>query len=433
MQPLHTVSPIDENHMLFGNFIGLHYVFRDGLNTPAISEAVERLCLDLPVLCGRYDAKNRVVIAGPPITLDVREADGQALTVNPAPKYPDYINQPARKAVWKGRTPLSTFTLTQFKDGGTILGIAINHLLMDAAGYHMLMKRLADHYTSIAEDKVLPKADIITHLPVFDFGTGRSQSEIKADLKNSSGPKPIPLTGLAGSLIRSVIMRAMEKSLHYSAPVKLHFSAEQVARLKDTVHGESGEPFISTNTALASHLTALMATLSYAENTKEDIQIGQLLDLRGRYFQEDSAHQPDFIGNAILIHIETATFQGGVQAASRGELARYFTKRKARTDSEDVKTRLDNLADCLRAGYSNPQLDVKNPIISINNQSKMPVYALSFAGQRPAQIHPQDVGDNIMLFPAAGGGIDIYIRDLVKPGRQVALLTPEWQSPVFDF
>ena len=63
----------------------------------------------------------------------------------------------------------------------------------------------------------------------------------------------------------------------------------------------------------------------------------------------------------------------------------------------------------------------------------MPVYDVSFGGQKPIRIYPQDVGDNIMFFPAPNGGIEVYIRDIVNPGGQQKLLTPEWQERIFDF
>jgi len=153
-----------------------------------------------------------------------------------------------------------------------------------------------------------------------------------------------------------------------------------------------------------------MAKLSYGDALKTEMQIGQLLDLRNRYFEKDVEAQSNFVGNAILIHIDKAVFPDGLQNTSRGALAQYFKARQTRTDATDVKTRLDLLADCLRHGYTNPELDVKNPIISLNNQSKMPIYDVQFNGQSPTRIYQQDVGDNIMFFPAPDGGIEIYHR-----------------------
>ena len=123
----------------------------------------------------------------------------------------------------------------------------------------------------------------------------------------------------------------------------------------------------------------------------------RLLDLRNRYFEDIANTQSQFVGNAILIHIDKASFPDGLQNTSRGALVQYFKNRQSRTDATDVKTRLNLLSDCLRHGYTNPELDVKNPIISLNNQSKMNIYDIAFDEQIPKRIYPQDVGDNIMF------------------------------------
>ena len=62
----------------------------------------------------------------------------------------------------------------------------------------------------------------------------------------------------------------------------------------------------------------------------------------------------------------------------------------------------------------------------------MPIYDIQFDGQKPLRIYPQDVGDNIMFFPAPDDGVEIYIRDIVNPGAQTKLLEPQWQNMIFD-
>jgi len=309
----------------------------------------------------------------------------------------------------------------------------MSHVLTDAAGFHMVMRHLGEIYSALKIGKAAPEFPFATQLGVFEFGTERSKPETLARLKQRSLPKPIPIKGLAGRFIKSLIIKAMDKSISSNLPIAIHFSAEDVTRLKQTVLSESGEDWVSTNSTLCAHFTSIMAKLSYGDNLKTEMQIGQLLDLRNRYFEGDAKSQNQYVGNAILIHIDKAAFPDGLQNTSRGALARYFKARQAKTDTADVKARLDLLADCLRYGYTNPELDVKNPIISLNNQSKMPVYDLRFDGQKPTRIYPQDVGDNIMFFPAPDGGIDIYIRDIVNPGGQQKLLSADWQKQVFDF
>lgn len=430
----HPVSPIDENHLLYGNFIGLQYAFTDGLDADVLARAVGELIAQFPALSGRYDVKRALVkTSSEAAALAHNDSPDRLCDVLTRDSKPRFVREHSRRDVLRGRAPLSTFTLTNFKDGGTMLSVAISHLLTDAAGYHLIMRYLGDIYTAITLGKALPDFSYATHLDVFKFGTTRSKSESLAELKRRKLPKPIPIKGLLGTIIKTLIIKAMDKSLQDNAPVKIHFTSDEVARLKQSVLTESGEDWISTNAALCAHFTSVIAKLSYGSDIKTEMQIGQLLDLRNRYFEEDPKEQSQFIGNAILIHIDKATFPDGLQNTSRAILARYFKQRQAKTTAEDVKGRLDLLADCLRHGYTNPELDVRNPIISLNNQSKMKIYDVCFAGQRPKQIYPQDVGDNIMFFPAANDGLDIYIRDIVNPQGQQKLLTPEWKNLIFNF
>jgi len=311
--------------------------------------------------------------------------------------------------------------------------MAISHLLTDAAGFHMLFQHLSDIYSALKARKLAPTFSFATQLDVFKFGTQRPKSDILKTLKQRGLPKPIPINGLIGRGIKLLIMKAMDKSITDNPPITIHFSSSDVARLKQTVLTESGEDWLSTNDALCAHFTKLIAKLNYGDDLKTEMQIGQLLDLRNRYFETDAKLQSTYLGNAILIHIDKARFPKGLQTIPRGALAIYFKQRRAKTNNIDVKDKLDLLADCLRYGYTNPELDVKNPIISLNNQSKMPIYDVSFDGQKPTRIYPQDVGDNIMFFPASDGGIEIYIRDIVNPKGQQKLLTPDWQRLIFDF
>jgi len=430
----HSVSAIDENHLLYGNFIGLQYVFEQGLEADTLEQAVTKLTKQFPALAGRYFAKgSKVKTTEKPSGLKIQKARVPIKDVIALSNRPTFLFQPNRKDVLRGRAPLSSFTLTEFEDGGAVFGMAVSHVLTDAAGFHHLIQHLAGIYTALQRHETPPTFPFATHLGAFNFGTQKTKAETLNALKQRGLPKPIPIKGFVGGFITSLIIKAMDKSLDENPPIAIRFTPEQVQRLKQTVLTESGEDWISTNVALCAHFTSLIAKLSYGDDLKKEMQIGQLLDLRNRYFEADSKKQSKFVGNAILIHIDKANFPKGLQNTSRGALATYFKARQARTDAKDVKTRLDLLSDCLRHGYTNPELDVKNPIISLNNQSKMKVYDISFDGRAPLKIYPQDVGDNIMFFPAANGGIEIYIRDIVNPMGQQALLTAEWEKRIFDF
>ena len=407
------------------------------LRPERLAEALRHLITALPALSGRYDAKSQNIVRSPEtLRLKIQSAGGHVndhATIGEAPKDRDFfVTEPARRDVLKGKAPLASFTLTAFEDGGCILGLAVSHVLSDAAGVHKLAHYLADIYSSLGRDEIPLMRNFPTHLDVFTFGTEATKRDTLKTLKNVGFGKPIPLKGLLGTFVKFIIIKTMDKSRE-NMPVVIHFTADDLARLKAVILKESGEDWVSTNIALCAHFTRIMAKLSYGDDPRTDVQLGQLLDLRNRYFEAAPDAQRDFIGNAILIHIVKNHFPQGLQNSPRGELATFFKNWILNVDADDVKTRLDRLADCLRHGYSNPALDVKTPMIAMNNQSKIPAYDIGFDGQSPLRVIPQDVGDVVMFFPTPDGGVEIYLRDIVNPHNQDQLQSPEWQGQIFDF
>ena len=433
----HPVSQIDENHFLYGNFIGVQYVFDTELDADIFARSIAKLVEQFPALAGVYNAQTHSVIkASKGLSLKTKTVSGsyrphsEIGTIQPNRR--DFVEEPNRRDVMAGQAPLSTFTLSIFGDGGSILGVAVSHLLTDAAGLHTLMRRLAEIYSDISTHKKPDHASIIYKLDAFAFGTQRTKTQTSAALSQAGLNRPVKIKGLVGGLLKNIIVRSMD-NMAKNNRIVIHFTADEVKRLKQKVLEESGENWISTNVALCAHFTGIMATLMYEGKKKTKVQIGQLLDLRGRYFDDNRNQQDEFVGNAILIHTDKATFPGSIQYMPRGQLATWFKQNLATIDAVYLQTRLDLIADCLRQGYSYVGLELTDPMIALNNQSKMPVYNLSFADISPVRVIPQDVGDNIMFFPTKEGGIEIYIRDILNPKRQQKLQTDEWLDRIFDF
>ena len=166
----HRVSPIDENHLLYGKFIGLQYVFKGGLDAEVLAESVAELADQLPALSGRYQTKTASVISSSTkASVKIQTANGSIADILASEKRLHYIEQPARKDVLRGEASLSTFTLTEFEDGGVVFGMAISHVLTDAAGYHLLMRHLADIYTAVLTRITLPDFTFATHIKAFEL------------------------------------------------------------------------------------------------------------------------------------------------------------------------------------------------------------------------------------------------------------------------
>jgi len=424
--------------LLYGNYIGVQYIFDQRLDVGLLQYALDQLISELPYLSSRYDrAGQRVVFTPEGVSVLFRNfhpgiTEGHAEVGTLYRKRSDFIVEPSRKKVQSGEAPLMTATLTPFRDGGCVLGLAISHVLVDAAGFHMVARRLAEIYTARRAGIDAQETALANSLDVFEFGTERSKSHTLASLQSAEIVTPIKLNGAIGWVVRQMIIRAMD-NMASNGRIVIAMNAINVARLKETVLRESGEDWISTNIALSAHFTRIIAKLIYGNVPKTKVQIGQLFDLRTRYFEKSTEEQAFFTGNAILIHTQYAEFSDGLQNASRGALARFFKQNQTRISAPFLQRRMDLIADCLNHGYSYPGLELKNPMIALNNQSKMKVYDLKFGDIEPLRVIPQDVGDNIMFFPTRDGGVEVYIRDILNPNRQEKLLTRPWQDLIFDF
>ena len=423
------VNFIDVNHMTYGNFIGVLYVFTHALDEDRLRSAWDRLQEELPTLSGRYDRAKQSIVSKEKSAL-VAQNSGLKLEEFSARRNEQdlrakFINEPDRKSVLAGRAPLASLTLTRLNELGSVMGLAINHVITDAGGFHKIAARLSEIYSYPAHDRPDP---FITDLAAFEFGTSRDWPNTKKELTKQGLKPPAPMTGVKGFLPYNLILWSMKK-ITAQQRLHIHLSADQVQKLKATALEESGEDWISTNAALCAHFAAIMIQLIHKGSPEKSIRMGQLLDLRSRYFDDPSNLQNRFIGNAILIHTELAQ----LEHYDRGSLTRFFKTMAGGLTPEFVRSRLDVISDSLRHGRTYPGLEMSTPLLAVNNQTKMPVYDIDFDDVKPIQVIPQDVGDNIMFFPASDGGVDVFIRDILNPKRQAKLDTPEWQARIFDF
>ena len=426
------VNDIDVNHMIYGNFIGVQYVFRDRLNEAVLNKAWRHIRHRFPKLASQFDNKTRGL---KPYDGQIFESSDTDMSLQDFLKAEDpdrfrskFITEPNRRYIQNGRKGLSYLKLTNFSSGGCVLGLAINHLISDGSGVHKLAHELADIYTALREGSDVEDSQLVSSLPEFTFGTENGWLETQSELKRQNLKTPMSLSGIHGFLFRQVTNWAMDKIIAQKR-LRIHFSPEQVLSLKETTLRESDEDWISTNMALCAHFTSIMIALVQNDNPHKNIRLGQLLDLRNRYCKDKDNKQSDFIGNAILIHTETPNMTD----YSRGSLARFFKSFVGDLTPDSMRNRMDLVADCLRHGRNYPGLEMSDLLLAVNNQTKMSVYDIEFSEQKPIQIIPQDVGDTIMFFPASDGGVDVYLRDLFKPKRQAKLETQVWQSRIYDF
>ena len=426
------ISDIDINHMLYGNFIGLQYVFDITLDAKILKRAWEFLVAEFMPLRSSYNKKDKSFRPFYGDTFQASETELQLFEYLKSKNLDQgrkrFIHEPSRRLVREGQSALAYLRLTNFQDKGCVIGLSVNHLITDAAGLQKITCNLCDIYNALARGQSIPDSKLVARLPEFVFGKQTNWPETKKELKRQSLKTPISMRGLQGYFVRLLVNWSMEK-ITSQARLHLSLTADQVKALKTKVLGESGEDWISTNVALCAHFCAIMIELVNGAKVDKPIRIGQLLDLRNRYFPAPDGEQGHFVGNAILIHSERVELTDH----SRANLARFFKQMTGKFTAAFVKDRMDVIADCLRHGRNYPGLEMVDPLLAVNNQTKIPFYAIEFLGHKPIHIIPQDVGDTLMFFPTSDGGVDIYIRDLFHPKRQAQLETPKWQARLYDF
>lgn len=438
----HSLETTDHNYVLYSNSIGVQYVFEKKINHDSLMNALTKLLKEYPALAGRADFKKMKVIRkgkGIPFTMVNNHPDNidmyrkaGCIQRNRA----EFVSEPKRILIEKGKAPLMCIKLTNFASGGCILGITINHALLDAKGFHLVVHRWSRIFTEIAANRSyqndLNNKLIYGRRSLFTFGSNRGKKKLFQDMRSCGIPKPVNFKGFFGRILKNFMLKVLDNAKRADREL-IYFSKEQVARIKETVTKESGEDWITTNEALSAHILKIMSELQYGDKKLDKIQILSGIDIRGRIHHETVDQQARFAGNAFYVYSVTAELGKDFHRANRGEIAAFLKRSFAEITAENLQTDLDAVYDCLRLGYNYPGVDFRIPVHQLNNQSKLPVYDVDFGAGKPLRVIPQDIGDNILFFPARDGGIEVYLQDPMNTERQKKLLTPQWQSEFYDF
>ncbi len=424
----HPLSALDLSYAGSGNAIGLGYIFEHDLDSLRLLTSLQTLASKFPALAGRLDVSNKRVsseIGSFPFT-HVKDFPGRYSDLTD-PKAnitirTDFVPEPSLKSAIAGKAPLMSVKLTSFKQGGSILGVSVNHALMDAWGFHQLMRQWADIFTGKPTNNLTMGHDL------YKFRTSRNASEWRTELQNQGVNIPTNYNRFAGrNLLR--FLNYMVNVYKLRGREMFHFSADQIQTIKTQVHTESGLDWISTNMALSAHILNAIIPLQMPKKSKS-LGIGNVINIRGRIRKDSQFAQNNFAGNALYIKIDHSNFDRPVRALARGDIARLLRQSYDAMSENHIETTMANIVDGLELGYGYPGLSITDPIMAINNQSKFDVYNVDFGVGRPVRILPQDVGDHIMIFPASDGGAEVYIRDFGGLKRQKKLLEPFWTDRI---
>lgn len=424
----HPLSALDLSYAGSGNAIGLGYIFEHNLDPSRLLVSLQALVAKFPSLAGRLDIGRKRVssdnglvpfihVQGFPGSYSDLADPKTNITIRT-----DFVPEPSLKSALAGQAPLMSVKLTSFAKGGCILGVSVNHALMDAWGFHQLMQQWADIFAGN------PANDLTMGHDLYKFRTQRDVSEWRAEFLNQGINIPANYNRFIG--------RNLLRFLNYMVNVNrlrgremFHFSQDEIQTIKAQVHNESGLDWISTNIALSAQILHAIIPLQMSKKSKS-LGIGNVINIRGRIRKESQSVQNSFAGNALFIKINYGEFERPVRELTRGDIARFLRQSFDEMNADHIETAMANIVDGLDLGYGYPGLSITKPIMAINNQSKFDVYDVHFGNGRPARVLPQDVGDHIMIFPANDGGAEVYIRDFGGLKRQKKLLEPIWTDRI---
>ncbi len=424
----HPLSALDLNYAHSGNVIGTVYVFDDPLRELQIRTGLVELARLVPALTGRIDPKSScVVLNDHGLLFEIAEYCGSSKEfqdpIQNIHQRLDFVHEPKRIEILKGRAPLMTVRLTHFRDGGSMLGMAISHCLVDGYGFHRLMQYLSEIILGHLREPVSLSPEL------YDLGTSRTVKAWKAEMRAQNMALPGRQFGLIGRA-KKEFMGFMLDRFRARGREMFHFTPGQLEQLKANILEESGLDWISTNMALGAHLISAILPLQRSAKDR-DLGIGNVVNVRSRIAEKSGSNRSAFIGNALCIMIDNLSTEGPLTEIPRGAIARHLRSSFDKMTSEHLEWALNTVFDALSAGYGYPGLGLTDPIMSINNQAKFDVYNVDYGVGRPRRVIPHDVGDHIMIFPAMDGGVEVYIRDFVSVKRQAMLQQPKWRDRIY--
>lgn len=399
------------------------FFYRRTLDDSAVEESLRRTLARYPLLTGRLvrDADGGLSV--------VCDDAGAVFAVGHADRaMPDYgPDRPARKdlrrylhAVNAFRvvghdTPLLSVKVTHMRCGGSVLGVSINHAVVDGGGYldfllHWSRTHAGEDHPAAPYDRTLldgladgvaPAADD----PQYSVVTGGQK--LGFFWKVNAGARRM----------RTITVR---------------FTADEVLALRETARAGQGtdQPAASSGDALGAHLWRVLGALRDRAPGAEE-RLGIVVGLRAAL----KDRLPDgYWGNAVSN--TTAVLPAG---ELRGEpLAHTVAALRTALDRvtpDRVRQETAYLEAQRSAGhsgrvFSRMSLDAFEGTVALNNSSRLPVYAIEFGAGRPFwfEYPASPIPWTVLLTPTPD---DDHSRDVhlsVPRDAADALRAPEWTA-----
>jgi shikimate O-hydroxycinnamoyltransferase len=384
------------------------FFYERTLDGAALHASLSRTLRHFPVLAGRMRRD-----AGRGLHVACNDAGARFVEVDAAHPMPAYgPGHPAKRdfaglveevnPLWvEGRdTPLLTVKLTHMAGGGSVLGVCINHSLVDGTSYMMFMESWSREHRGLSYPVPCHDRRLLD-------AVGRRAAQSEGDEVRHF----VAVSRLAALRFYARIARASRRLVTQV----FRLSPGEVRRMKEVASADlagTGQ-WVSTNDALTAHLWRSLAVLrGRADASRESL--GLIAGVRERLAPE---LHPHYFGNCAS-HTTPSMTAGDLRSRGLGAVA--LAVRRGLEESSLSKLRgeiafLVSHRDSGLGGKVLPRmmLDVFDSSVTFNNWSKLPFYALDFGGGAPfwydVPAFPIPWLTLVAPTPAEDGGRDVHL------------------------
>lgn len=394
------------------------FFYRRRLDAAALRDSLAATLPHFPLLTGRLvrDPDGGLSVdcgdAGVPFT--------EARSDLPMPDYgPDhsargdlntYLHRANAFRVVNHDTPLLTVRVTHMRDGGSVLGVTINHSIADGVSHLAFLRHWQRVHTG--QEPSAPPPYARTLFNTLEATGGEPHSTQYAVV---SGWQKFRFIWRVNARARSL------------RTITLRFAADEIAALKDHARTQAS-PRVSSSDALTAHVWQVLAALRArpaAAPERLGVVVGLRPALRGRL--------PDgYWGNGIT-NVTAELPAGRLREAPLPEVA--ATIRESLSDLTESRIReeaawldIQRRARRIPRVLSRMALESFDTMTGVNNVGRLPVYSLDFGAGAPFWFgfpaNPIPWSLLITPTPAQDAGRDIHVG--VPREFADALSTPEW-------
>ncbi|MDO0924367.1 acyltransferase [Streptomyces sp. TG1A-8] len=315
--------------------------------------------------------------------------------------------------------PLLTVKVTHTRGGGSVLGVCINHSVVDGAGFLDFLLHWSRTHRGLAH-RAAPYARRLLEGPAPDA---------TPDAAPATGPDDPQYTVVTGRQKWGFLWR-VNAGAHRMRTLTVRLDAQEVLALKEAAGGGAadGSAPVSSGDALGAHVWRVLAALR--DRTPESTErLGMVVSLRPAL----KDRLPDgYSGNAVS-NITAALPAHALRAQPLAHTAAAVRDARHRVTAERVRDEMAFLQAQHRAGrikrvFSRMSLDAFEGTVALNNVSRLPVYDVEFGAGRPFwyEYPASPIPWTVLITPTPEDGHSRDVHLSVPREAAEALDDPRW-------